>query len=349
MGQITLGIIARVDQGGLAFQSLNLARMLRPAKVMLIDSRPFNGQHVKQYPERFDGYEQLRIEGFPSDQECHEFLDGLTHVFTAETFYNFELIAEANRRGIKTYIQHNVEFLDHLNKTDLPVPTKFLSPSTWHLDIMEQRFPGCVKLLPPPTFPEDFARARKANLNRTGKRRFLHIVGKPAHGDRNGTMLLMHAMQRSREDFELVVKSQERLQPLLRDRRISWDFSAPDEQDALYAGFDALIMPRRYGGLCLPMNEGLTSGLPVIMSNTSPNNTVLPTEWLVAGEFNGGFVARMPIQYFNVNIAVLARKLDEWAAMPDEEVNRQKARALELSRQFDPEVLRPQYEAVFSS
>jgi hypothetical protein len=31
----------------------------------------------------------------------------------------------------------------------------------------------------------------------------------------------------------------------------------------------------------------------------------------------GGFVARTPIQYFNVNVALLARKLDEWAAMPD--------------------------------
>jgi hypothetical protein len=29
-------------------------------------------------------------------------------------------------------------------------------------------------------------------------------------------------------------------------------------------------------------------------------------------------VARTPIQYFNVNVALLARKLDEWVAMPDE-------------------------------
>ena len=57
----------------------------------------------------------------------------------------------------------------------------------------------------------------------------------------------------------------------------------------------------------------------------------------------------MPIQYFNVNIAYLARKLDEWATMPDELLDQHKARALELSRQFDPEVLRPQYQAVFSS
>jgi hypothetical protein len=53
--------------------------------------------------------------------------------------------------------------------------------------------------------------------------------------------------------------------------------------------------------------------------------------------------------YFNVNIAALAQKLDEWATMPHEVLDQHKARAIELSRQFDPEVLRPQYEAVFSS
>ena len=62
----------------------------------------------------------------------------------------------------------------------------------------------------------------------------------------------------------------------------------------------------------------------------------------------GGFVARTAIQYFNVNVALLARKLDEWAAMPDEALDQYKARALELSQQWDPKVLRPEYEAVFT-
>ena len=154
-------------------------------------------------------------------------------------------------------------------------------------------------------------------------------------------------MLRSRADFELVVKSQEPLQPIIKDKRITWDSSAPDDQWRLYAGFDALIMPRRYGGLCLPCNESLTSGLPVIMPNTSPNDAVLPADWLVPGAFNGGFTSRVPIPYFNVNVAALAQKLDQWAAMPDEQLEQHKARALELARQFDPEVLRPQYEAVF--
>jgi len=51
-----------------------------------------------------------------------------------------------------------------------------------------------------------------------------------AHGDRNGVMLLRYAMQRSRAPFELVIKSQEPLKPLLRDPRIIWDSSCPEDR-----------------------------------------------------------------------------------------------------------------------
>jgi hypothetical protein len=118
-------------------------------------------------------------------------------------------------------------------------------------------------------------------------------------------MLLMYAMQRSRGSFELVVKCQEPIKPLLKDPRITWDSSAPDDRSELYEGFDALIYPRKYGGLALPLPEALASGLPVIMPNVSPNNTILPIHWLVPGAFNGGFTSRVPIPYFNVNIALL--------------------------------------------
>jgi hypothetical protein len=116
--------------------------------------------------------------GFPNDDKCHAFLDGLTHVLTAETAHNHELIAEANRRGTESYIQPN--FCEYLIKNDLPLPTKFLAPCSWNIDALRQRFGDRVVLLPPPTMPEDFARARQANIGRKGRRRFLHIIGKPA-------------------------------------------------------------------------------------------------------------------------------------------------------------------------
>jgi len=109
---MTLGVVVRADNGGLAFQTAALCRMLQPAKVLIIDSRAFNGAGLKQHPERFAAYDSMITNGFPTDAECHRFLDGLTHVLTCETPYNFELFSEAERRGIKTFLQHNHEFCD---------------------------------------------------------------------------------------------------------------------------------------------------------------------------------------------------------------------------------------------
>jgi hypothetical protein len=141
----------------------------------------------------------------------------MTHVLTCETPYNRELNIEAGRRGIKTYEQYNFEFRGLLIEPEMAQPTKFLAPSLWNTDVMRSRFGDRVVHLAPPTFPEDFTRPQEANLNRKGRRQFLHVVGKPAHGDRNGVMLLMYAMQRSRAPFKLVIKSHEPLKPLLRD------------------------------------------------------------------------------------------------------------------------------------
>jgi hypothetical protein len=79
-----------------------------------IVSRPFNGQDVKQYPDRFAGFDCMISNGFPIDEECHRFLGGMTRVLTCETPYNRELYIEARRRGIQTYQQYNFEFQDLL-------------------------------------------------------------------------------------------------------------------------------------------------------------------------------------------------------------------------------------------
>ena len=77
----------------------------------------------------------------------------------------------------------------------LPLPIKFLA-LRWNIDSRRQRFGERLVHLLTPTSPDDLAPAPEVNIGRTGRRRFLHIIGKPATGDRNGIMLLMHAMQR---------------------------------------------------------------------------------------------------------------------------------------------------------
>jgi hypothetical protein len=68
--------------------------------------------------------------------------------------------------------------------------------------------------------------------------------------------------------------------------------------------------------LCLPMNEALTSGLPVIMSNVSPTDAILPQEWLVPDAFNGGLTLRVPIQYFNAKSLCWLGSRTSWRPCP---------------------------------
>ena len=151
--------------GGLAWQTHRPRSDAEPGQGHADRQPAVQWPGVKQYPERFDGYEQHARRRLPDRRGVPSVPRRPDTCPDRETAYNTELIAEANRRGIRTCIQHNVEFLDHLNKPDLPVPTKFLSPSFWHMDVMQGKFGDGVVHLPPPTFPEDFARAREANLS----------------------------------------------------------------------------------------------------------------------------------------------------------------------------------------
>ena len=118
---MTFGIIARCDNTGLGNQTRDLVRMLNPDRILLINSAKFNNN--KQYPEWYDGYNVTMTNGFPTKQEVARFMDGLKSVLTCETFYHPHFINLAQRHKVKTVMQYNYEFLDHLNKPDMPLPT----------------------------------------------------------------------------------------------------------------------------------------------------------------------------------------------------------------------------------
>jgi glycosyltransferase involved in cell wall biosynthesis len=347
---VKLGLIVRQDVSGLSVQTHNFYRMLKPDRIMVIDSRPFNGR--PQHPEMYSAHDpnqRMTIRGFPGRAECAQFLNGLTHVLTCEIPYNYYLYSLAAMRGIKTYQQYNFEFLDHLKDPLTAFPTEFIAPSPWRMDEVEALgIP--VTLLPPPTFPEDFAEAREVNARRTGRRRFLHIAGRPAAHDRNGTLSLLEAMSYAKEDFELVIKAQEPLGVEVSDPRVTVDYSSPDDNTKLYEDFDAMVMPRRYGGLCLPMNEAMMAGLPCLMTDIEPNSSVLPKEFLSTAVHKAVFMARTNVDVHSADAGEYAMMLDRFAVMHSSELSRLKQRAFELAHELlSPEVLRPRYERLFAS
>lgn len=338
-----LGLIAFANDGGLGAQTRRLYQFLEPAKVLVIDSAEFSPnkqKHLEWYPK-----DAMVTRGFPSNSEVLAFLEGLTHVFTVENPYNFYLVKAAQERGIKVICQTNYEFCENLAAPWLPVPDVFAMPSYWKLSEMMDRFgePNVV-YLPPPIDESEFEEARVMNQGRFRGARYLHIVGTLATSDRNGTLDLLRALEFSNEPFELIIRSQHQLpeEYYTDDPRVEWVIGNVEKQVDMYKDFDALILPRRYGGLSLTTNEALMSGLPVMMPDISPNTELLPEEWLVPATIKETLQARISIDVHQVDSKELGKKIDEWVNIPPD-----KELAFELGVQLcSPMSLRSRYNTL---
>lgn len=343
-----IGIIVRADNTGLGFQTKELVDMLKPDKVMIIDYSLFNGN--TQHPEWYEEYDCTRVaNGSPSGGSVMRFLQDLDVVISCELFYNHLIPRMAKRVGTKSVLQYNFELFGNLQNPEIPLPDILLSPSTWNMDIVEEMFGNQTKLfyLPPPTNEQTFVKAKEINMSGTHNR-LLHIGGKPASQDRNGTKTLIDAIPHCKTEFELVIRSQKPLSFVNTnnlDRRITIDVSNHDSRSDMYVGFDAMILPRRYAGLCLPMNEALMSGLPVFMTDISPNNEILPKEWLVQSEKIGMVNTKKPVPVYEAHVKILAQKIDNYILSQDK--LKQKQQAYEIGyNNFSPTILKSKYMEV---
>lgn len=336
-----VGLIARMDRTGLGQgQTLRLARLLDPNCIMLINSKPFNGND--QYPEWYKGYFLHEVDGFPTEAQCREFLEHLDVVISCETFYNNQFTRFAKEMGVKTILIANYEFFDwHRDSFSvIPLPDKIIMPSLWHMDEMAEKYGA--EYVPTPLFDDELARAREKNQSRkiSDKRRFLFINGRQAIHDRNGLQTMYDALKYTNADFELVVRTQNGC-PATDDPRVKYEYKDLENQADLYADFDALIMPRRYGGQCLPMTEALAAGLPVIMTDIDPNNKVLPPEWLIPAQHMGSFMTRKSIDLYSGDPKALAALLDTFE--PDSQ------RAIDLSQLFNSAIIRADLERIIAT
>ena len=130
--------------------------------------------------------------------------------------------------------------------------------------------------------------------------------------DRNGTDTVIDMMRYSNADFELVIKTQTPLTSSYKDSRITVYTGNPDSRESMYEGFDAMVLPRRYAGLCLPMNEALMSALPVFMTDISPNNAILPDKWLIESHKIDEFKTKSMVNVYNADPNRLAKVIDKY-------------------------------------
>ena len=314
---MTLGIIARSDNTGLGNQTRELVKMLNPDKILLIDSQHFNGN--EQHPEWYKDYNvTTTLSGFPTKPEVIDFLRNIDVVLSCETFYRQDFLHYAKRRGIKTILQYNFEFLLNMSNPEAELPDVLLAPSLWNIEQIEKMVDGRCKVihLPPPTDSTLFENVRQNNMSKDHNR-LLHVGGKFAAKDRNGTQTVLEMLKYSKASYELVITTQKFPELNLKDSRVTVNNSNPENREELYNGFDAMLLPRRYAGLCLPMNEALISGLPVFMTDISPNNLLLPKKWLIKSEHINSFQAKSLVDVYDGNPEHLATIVDGYMENKD--------------------------------
>lgn len=341
-----LGIIARCDNTGLGNQTRELVNLLKPDKILLINSHIFNKN--EQFPQWYDGYKVVETNGVPKPLEIRNFLKGLDTVLSCETFYSPQFLIMAKKRKVKTILQFNYEFLDYLVNDEIPFPDMLISPSYWFLDEVKEKFKDKTQViyLPPPSDHNIFTKNKEYNLSKDHKR-ILHIAGKKAAKDRNGTDTVINMLKHSKEDYELVIRTQSDLNIKHKDSRLTLAYDNVPNREDMYYGFDAMILPRRYAGLCLPMNESLLSGLPVFMTDVSPNNQVLPREWLCPSSKIDSLQARTLLDVYDADAKLLAKKVDKYIKS-----NKTKDKELAFNigyKNYSQEFLKDSYLSIFQS
>lgn len=240
---------ARANNAGLGSQSWEFWRHVRPEATALIDYSHIDGK--ESFPERFAGDPGVtHFHGPPTNQEIEGWLDleQPDAVVCMETPYNFHLYTACKARKITTFNQYNFEFLRYFQAPELPIPDVLIAPTTWCLDRV-QAYLGrrCwVRHLPVPTATDRFP-----DLPTTRVRRFLHVSGYQLHADRNGTEALLRAIPLvENQDVRFTIFSQRHL-PGIADERVTVINSNLLHYWDLYQHGDCLLLPRRYGGLCL--------------------------------------------------------------------------------------------------
>jgi len=94
----------------------------------------------------------------------------------------------------------------------------------------------------------------------------------------------------------------------------------------------------------------LISGLPVFMTNISPNNTILPIDWLIDAKQIGQFRAKSIIDVHEGDPVQLAKLVDNYISLTKKQKTEMKKQALEIGvEHFSSEILKDKYLELFDS
>lgn len=274
-----LGLIARGDRGGLGIQTWEFFRHMRPDATLVVDlGRDGRGVCDREkylnelrpwkalgFPDAtgVDGRELHVVTGYPTDDDLAWLCSRSDVVFTCEAAYNDRLPEIAREHACDVVVQANPELF---RGADWP-GCRVVAPTPWELP----RIPG-AQVLPVPVARDvlPYRPAAKAEV-------FYHPTA-PAMLDRNGTNLVVAALRHIHANVTIVFRGPPPNRRVFRHvpKNVRVEWLAPYEGpyfDAYPDEADVLLLPRRYGGLCLPIQEAASLGMPVVTLDLEPQRS----------------------------------------------------------------------------
>lgn len=299
-----LGLVARADNGGLGVQTWSFARRMKPEKVLIVHTE--HTTRGKADVSRFDfdyGPEVRAIPSSPRKGDAAWLMEGIDTLWTAECWYGPVLPEAAARANVRTVIQANAEI------TGMEPADVVWAPTNWRLDLL----PGKPVLMP---FPTDLELMPSREFR--GEVKTLYHVHSEAMCDRNGTELLLEAC--GRVNHELVLKIRGGTPKVEYRGLVRVEWLGPFDgmfYDHWPLDVDAFVMPRRYGGLSLPMQEAASLGLPIIATDAAPQRSILPTQALILAKKGGEEPMRGGwIDIINCSVPAIASKINQLVEQP---------------------------------
>lgn len=254
-----LGVIARADNGGLGNLLWEFCRHLEPDRVLIMDLGEYG--RSDGHLDRFDGLDTRVVHGLgilPDDRAW--LLDGCDVLYSAETWYEDAIAHEARDRGVRTILHVMPElYLASRISDETWVPTTYRQPLV----------PRSVVV------PVPVALDRFEFVPRTPAEHFVSVWA-PAMLDRNGTDAALAALELIRAPARFTVLGAQHHVELPATSPVELDCSPrpyPDDYFDLWPDdADVLVLPRRYAGLSMPVQEAAARGMPAIMTACEPQN-----------------------------------------------------------------------------
>ena len=320
-----VGAIVRNGNSGLGNLSWDFFRHGVIEKCLIIPER--TGE--PEFPERFG--DNIRIAGqFPfTDADIDWLLDGIDQLVCFETSYKPDVYKKAKDRGVKTFLMPMHEANNYFHGVN---PDVWLCPSDLEYE-MEVRSGEKVRI----NVPVDM---KKLNYRKRDKAQvFVHNSGHGGIGGRNGTAELIKSLEYVDSPIELILRSQS-VRHIVDDPRVDFRFENVKNYWDLYEEGDVFILPDKFAGLSMPLQEAFASGMAIITTNRNPLNKWLPKEMLIEVENMGN--------WGNVDMTLvqpeeIATTIDSWY---DKDISKYSELGKKWGTENSWEVLGPKYKQI---